>query len=95
MYICIYNFELALLPGAYRLAWERAATPLKGELIHAWYMKTESPEPLQLPRYFNVPLELAMSQWMVLRKKWDGTLAKRAAEGKTLTLHLRRHTNPS
>ena len=71
--------------GAYKLAWEVAAKPLQGEVIHAWYVKTESAEPLQLPRYFNVPLELAMSQWMVLRKKWDGALAKRASEGKSLT----------
>ena len=26
-----------------------------------------------------------MSQWMVLRKKWDGSIAKRASEGKGLT----------
>ena len=71
--------------GAYKLAWEVSSKPLKGELVHAWYVKTESPEPLQLPQYFNVPLELTMSQWMSMRKKWDGTIAKRASEGKSLT----------
>lgn len=53
--------------------------------MHAWFVKTEDPEPLQLPQYFNVPLELSMSQWMAQRKKWDGSIAKRASEGKTLT----------
>lgn len=67
------------------MAWERASVPLNGELMHAWYVKTESPEPLQLPQYFNTPLELSMSQWMVTRKKWDGAIAKRASEGKCLT----------
>lgn len=69
--------------GAYKLAWETASTPLKGELMHAWFVKTES-EALQLPQYFNVPLELTMSQWMSVRKKWDGMIAKRASEGKSL-----------
>lgn len=53
--------------------------------MHAWYVKTESPEPLQLPQYFNTGLELSMSQWMATRKKWDGLIAKRASEGKSLT----------
>ena len=53
--------------------------------MHAWFVKTESPEPMQLPQYFNTPLELAMSQWMVARKKWDGSIAKRASQGKGLS----------
>ena len=74
-----------LVSGAYKLAWEKTATPLQGELMHAWYVKTESHEPLQLPQYFNTPLELSMSQWMAARKKWDSAIAKRASQGKTLT----------
>lgn len=76
---------LASLKGGYKLAWETSAQPLRGELMHAWFVKTEDPEPLQLPQYFNTPLELTMSQWMASRKKWDGLIAKRAAEGKLLT----------
>lgn len=53
--------------------------------MHAWYIKTEAKEPLQLPQYFNTPIELSMSQWMATRKKWDGAIASRASEGKSLT----------
>ena len=88
MYL-FYNHSWGMLAasirGAYKLAWEKSAQPLHGELMHAWYVKTESPDPLQLPQYFNTPLELAMSQWMAARKKWDSAIAKRASEGKTLT----------
>ena len=71
--------------GAYKLAWETSTRPLKGERMHAWYIKAEGPEPLQLPQYFNTGLELTMSNWMAARKKWDGTIASRAAAGKCLT----------
>ena len=53
--------------------------------MHAWYIKSEAVEPLQLPQYFNTPIELSMSQWVATRKKWDGAIAKRASEGKSLT----------
>lgn len=53
--------------------------------MHAWFVKTEAADPVQLPQYFNVPLELTMSQWMAARKKWDGQIAKRASDGKLLT----------
>lgn len=71
--------------GAYQLAWEKAQIPLQGEKIHAWFIKAEAPEPLQLPRYWNTGIECVMAKWMLERKRWDAAIAKRASLGRALT----------
>lgn len=53
--------------------------------MHCWFVKTESEVPLQLPRFMNTPIELLMSSWMDVRRKWDGAIAKRASMGRALT----------
>lgn len=55
--------------GAYKLAWQRAQVPLKGEKVNCWFIKTEDPVPVQLPRYFTTPIEVMMAQWTETRKR--------------------------
>ena len=94
--MCVFNLpptvtmdrillSLAFASGAYKLAWQRAKVPLKGEKVNCWFIKTEDPEPIQLPQFFTTPLEISMAQWMETRKRWDAAIAKRARMGRTLT----------
>ena len=48
------------------------------------HLSPQADKAVQLPRFYNTPLELSMAQWMQTRRRWDACIAKRSKLGRTL-----------
>lgn len=87
--ICYRKHRVLMLPCTrqeYMQAWQEASLSMMGEKFHAWYAVPEGgeAEAVQLPRFLNAPLEVAIAQWLKTKEAWDCKVASLAMDGRVL-----------
>ena len=78
----------------YRHQWQQANGTMKGEIFHSWYAIPENGHAVQLPRWINLHLEVAISHWLTTQRKWDELIASKALAGKVLEPKIQKKYDP-